>query len=67
MKCTFPFKMILMYVNSDKSGTVQNYIIKKCEQLASERIDYIKRYASPVEIEEIPVICINIRNIEYGS
>ncbi|MCI5210835.1 MAG: hypothetical protein D3910_19070, partial [Candidatus Electrothrix sp. ATG2] len=62
-----PKNMDLIYASSDKTGTVQNYMIKKCDQLATERIDYIeKRYSSPEEIEKIPMNYVNIRKIEYG-
>jgi len=42
-----PERMYLIYASADKSETVQNYIINKCDQLATDRLDFLeKRYTS---------------------
>ena len=50
-----PQQMKLIYASSDKLGTVQNVMIKKCDQLATERINEIeKMYSSPETINKLP-------------
>jgi hypothetical protein len=60
-----PEKMSLIYASSDKSDTVQNYIIKKCDQLSTERINYLEKNLE--EIENTPSNYVNIGRIHMNS
>lgn len=61
-----PRQMELIYASSDKSGTVQNIMIKKCDQFASERLNEIEEmYASPEAINKLPDGYTNIDRILF--
>lgn len=59
-----PEKFSLVYASADKSDTVQNKIIKKCDQLATERINYLEKHLK--EIDKIERNFVNIGRIELG-
>jgi hypothetical protein len=56
--------MELVYASGDKSDSVQNIMIKKCDQLAKKRIDEIEQlYLSQNAINELPIGYCNIDKI----
>lgn len=48
-----PERMYLIYASADKSDTVQNCIIQKCDQLATDRIDFLEQRYTSDEFEKV--------------
>jgi hypothetical protein len=50
-----PDHMVLVYATGDKSGTVQNVMIKKCDQFATARMNWlVKVYNGENSFDKIP-------------
>lgn len=56
-----PDQMELIYASADKSGTVQNAMIKKCDQFAAQRLNRFKDvYKSGTDLDKFPKSYQNI-------